>query len=209
MNRLQRIERSLAPGADRGAFIVGDTVRVHVKVVEGGKERIQVFEGVVIARGGEANRETFTVRKVSYNTGVERIFPLASPKIDKIDVVRHGRVRRAKLYFLRERRGKRARIAERERPGRLAAVEAVPGEEEAEKQAESQEAALDEVAAEAPEAAPEAESAPETAEAPAEPKAEAPAETTAEAAPEPETAEAPATPESSETETPEGDKKDG
>lgn len=209
MNRLQRIERSLAPGADRGAFIVGDTVRVHVKVVEGGKERIQVFEGVVIARGGEANRETFTVRKVSYNTGVERIFPLASPKIEKIDVVRHGRVRRAKLYFLRERRGKRARIAERERPGRLAAVEAVPGEEEAKRQAEMQDAALEEVAAQAPEAAPEAEGAESAPEA-------APAPETAEAAPEadtapaavPETAEAPA-PETPEGEQTEGDKKDG
>jgi large subunit ribosomal protein L19 len=153
MNRLQRIERSLAPGADRVAFTVGDTVRVHVKVVEGGKERIQVFEGVVIARGGETNRETFTVRKVSYNTGVERIFPVGSPKIDRIEVVRHGRVRRAKLYFLRERRGKAARIAEKERPGRLAPVETVPGEEEAVQQAALDEAARTEAAAAATEGA--------------------------------------------------------
>jgi large subunit ribosomal protein L19 len=200
MNRLQRIERSLAPGAERLDFIVGDTVRVHVKVVEGGKERIQVFEGVVIARSGEANRETFTVRKVSYNTGVERIFPLNSPKIDKIEAVRHGRVRRAKLYFLRERRGKSARIAERERPGRLAAVESVPGEEEAAQQAALEEAALAEAAA-SEVATPEAET-PEAAEAsPAatEVTPEAPAPAAAEPTA---SAEAPAaTPE-----TPEGDR---
>jgi large subunit ribosomal protein L19 len=127
MNRLERIERSLAPGADRTAFAVGDTVRVHVKVVEGGKERIQVFEGTVIARSGEANRETFTVRKVSYNTGVERIFPVGSPKIDRIEVVKKGHVRRAKLYYLRERRGKAARIAEKDLRGKLAAQAALEG----------------------------------------------------------------------------------
>jgi len=194
MNRLQRIERSLAPGADRVAFTVGDTVRVHVKVVEGGKERIQVFEGVVIARGGETNRETFTVRKVSYNTGVERIFPVGSPKIDKIEVVRHGRVRRAKLYFLRERRGKRARIAEKERPGRPAPVEAVPGEEEAEQQAALQEAALAEETAEAPESAtPEGNAEEGNGE-------EGSAEATPEAEPAPATAE---------TQEPEGEKRDG
>jgi large subunit ribosomal protein L19 len=122
MNRLQRIERSLAPGADRTDFAVGDTVRVHVKVVEGGKERIQVFEGAVIARSGETNRETFTVRKISYSTGVERIFPLNSPKIDRIELVRKGRVRRAKLYYLRERRGKAARIVEKDMRGKVAAA---------------------------------------------------------------------------------------
>jgi large subunit ribosomal protein L19 len=94
-------------------FRAGDTVRVHVRVVEGEKERIQVFEGVVIARKGGSNRETFTVRKISYGTGVERIFPLHSPMIDKIDVVREGRVRRAKLYYLRSKRGRAARIRER------------------------------------------------------------------------------------------------
>lgn len=122
MNRLQRIEKSLAEKIRRTDFTIGDTVRVHVKVVEGGKERIQVFEGVVIARSGGANRETFTVRKVSYNTGVERVFPVNSPKIDRIEVVRRSRVRRAKLYFLRERRGKSARLVERDMRGKEAAA---------------------------------------------------------------------------------------
>jgi large subunit ribosomal protein L19 len=94
-------------------FKAGDTLRVHVRVVEGEKERIQAFEGVVIARKGGAHRETLTVRKISYGIGVERIFPLHSPMIDKIDVVRQGRVRRAKLYYLRDKKGKAARIRER------------------------------------------------------------------------------------------------
>ena len=94
-------------------FVAGDTVRVHVRVVEGEKERIQIFEGVVIARKGGSNRETFTVRKISYGTGVERIFPLHSPMLDKIEVVRQGRVRRAKLYYLRSKKGRAARIRER------------------------------------------------------------------------------------------------
>ncbi len=94
-------------------FRAGDTVKVHVKVVEGSKQRIQIFEGVVIARRGGGTRETFTVRKMSGSIGVERIFPLNSPSIDKIEVVRHGKVRRAKLYYLRELRGKAARIQER------------------------------------------------------------------------------------------------
>jgi large subunit ribosomal protein L19 len=97
---------------DLPAFRPGDTVRVHVKVIEGQRERIQIFEGVVIRRRGTGVSETFTVRKVSYGVGVERTFPLHSPKIDKIEVVRHGRVRRAKLYYLRERVGKAARIKE-------------------------------------------------------------------------------------------------
>jgi len=90
----------------------GDTVRVHVKVVEGEKERIQVFEGMVIRRTHGSNRATFTVRKVSYGVGVERTFPLHSPRIDKIDVTARGKVRRAKLYYLRELSGKAARIQE-------------------------------------------------------------------------------------------------
>jgi len=93
-------------------FKPGDTLRVHVKVVEGDKERIQAFEGVVIRRSNGANRETFTVRKVSYGVGVERTFPVHSPRIDKIDVVTRGVVRRAKLYYLRELSGKAARIEE-------------------------------------------------------------------------------------------------
>jgi large subunit ribosomal protein L19 len=94
-------------------FGPGDTVRVHVKVREGEKERIQVFEGVVIGRRGGGLRETFTVRKISYSIGVERVFPVHSPSIDRIDVVRHGKVRRAKLYYLRALKGKAARIEER------------------------------------------------------------------------------------------------
>ena len=93
----------------------GQTVRVHVKVVEGEKERTQVFEGVVIAISGKGSRSTFTVRKISYGVGVERIFPLHSPRIDKIQVVSSGKVRRAKLYYLRKLSGKRARLYEDER----------------------------------------------------------------------------------------------
>lgn len=94
-------------------FIPGDTVNVHVRVIEGDKERIQQFQGVVIAFKGSGARRTFMVRKVSNGVGVERIFPLFSPKLAKIEVVRRGRVRRAKLYYLRNRRGKAARIKER------------------------------------------------------------------------------------------------
>ncbi len=88
----------------------GETVRVHVKVVEGEKERTQVFEGIVIAIAGKGNRANFTVRKISYGVGVERIFPFHSPRIDKVEVVSRGRVRRAKLYYLRDRSGKAARL---------------------------------------------------------------------------------------------------
>lgn len=94
-------------------FRPGDTVRVHVKVVEGNRERIQVFEGVVIKRRGTGISETFTVRKVSYGVGVERTFPVHTPKIAKLEVIRRGKVRRAKLYYLRELRGKAARIKEK------------------------------------------------------------------------------------------------
>ena len=97
---------------DLPAFRPGDTVRVHVKVVEGEKERIQVFEGAVLRRSNGGIRETFTVRKVSYGVGVERTFPVHSPRIDKIEVTTRGRVRRAKLYYLRELSGKAARIKE-------------------------------------------------------------------------------------------------
>ena len=97
-------------------FGPGDTVRVHVKVREGEKERIQVFEGVVIGRRGGSVRESFTVRKVSYGVGVERVFPVHSPSIDKIEVIRHGKVRRAKLYYLRALKGKAARLEEEYRP---------------------------------------------------------------------------------------------
>jgi large subunit ribosomal protein L19 len=97
---------------DLPAFRPGDTVRVHVKVVEGTRERIQLFEGVVIKRRGGGISETFTVRKVSYGVGVERAFPVHTPKIAKLEVIRRGKVRRAKLYYLRELRGKAARIKE-------------------------------------------------------------------------------------------------
>src|SRR5206468_1966258 len=98
---------------DRVGFNPGDTVRVYVKVVEGEKERTQLFEGVVIRKRGEGGRASFTVRRISYGVGVERTFPLHSPRIDKIDVVRHGKVRRSKLYYLRSLAGKAARLKEK------------------------------------------------------------------------------------------------
>lgn len=99
--------------SDIPRFVPGDTVKVHVRVVEGQKERIQVFQGVVIARSGSGVRETFKVRKVSYGVGVERTFPLHTPTIAKIEVVAKGDVRRAKLYYLRDRVGKAAKVRER------------------------------------------------------------------------------------------------
>ena len=98
--------------SDLPKFNIGDTIKVWVKVVEGNRERLQGFEGVVIARKNGGIRETFTVRKISYGVGVERTFPMHSPKIDHIDVIRHGEVRRAKLYYLRERTGKSAKVKE-------------------------------------------------------------------------------------------------
>ena len=91
---------------------IGDTVKVHVKIREGEKERIQVFEGTIIARKGSGVSETFTVRRLSYGVGVERVFPLQSPNVAKVEVVRHGRVRRSKLYYLRDRVGKAAKVKE-------------------------------------------------------------------------------------------------
>lgn len=96
-------------------FRAGDSVRVHARIVEGSRERIQIFEGVVIKRHGEGISETYTVRKISNGIGVERTFPLHTPRVDKIEVTRHGRVRRAKLYYLRALHGKAARIPERRR----------------------------------------------------------------------------------------------
>ncbi len=93
-------------------FNIGDTVRVHFKIVEGKTERVQVYEGIVLAKKNGGIRKTFTVRKISYGVGVERIFPMHSPRIEKIEVVRRGRVRRAKLYYLRNRVGKAAKVAE-------------------------------------------------------------------------------------------------
>jgi len=94
-------------------FRAGDTVKVHVNIIEGNRSRVQVFQGVVIGRSGESVRETFTVRKISFQVGVERTFPVHSPVIDKIEVVTRGDVRRAKLYYLRELRGKKAKIKEK------------------------------------------------------------------------------------------------
>jgi large subunit ribosomal protein L19 len=98
--------------SDLPSFRPGDTVRVHVKVIEGTRERVQLFEGVVIKRRGGGISETFTVRKISYGVGVERAFPVHTPKIAKLEVLRRGKVRRAKLYYLRNLRGKKARIKE-------------------------------------------------------------------------------------------------
>jgi large subunit ribosomal protein L19 len=112
MNKVDLVEKPRLRD-DLPEFRPGDSVRVHVRVAEAGRERIQVFQGVVIRRQGGGLRESFTVRKISFGVGVERTFPVHSPTIAKIEVVTRGRVRRAKLYYLRERRGKKARIRER------------------------------------------------------------------------------------------------
>jgi len=114
MNIVSQLE-SQQTKQDAPSLRPGETVRVHVKVVEGEKERTQIFEGIVIAISGTGSRAMFTVRKISYGVGVERIFPIHSPRIDKVEVVSHGRVRRAKLYYLRERSGKAARLYGEER----------------------------------------------------------------------------------------------
>jgi len=118
MNVIQQLEKEQAEAiaATRAIpdFAPGDTVRVNVKVTEGTRSRIQAYEGVCIGRSGGGLNENFTVRKISYGEGVERVFPIYSPVIDSIDVVRRGKVRRAKLYYLRGRRGKSARIAEKQ-----------------------------------------------------------------------------------------------
>lgn len=114
MNILQSIEAKQLR-TDIPDFKPGDTVRVHVRVVEGARERIQIFEGTVISRRGSGIRESFTVRRISYGIGVERVFPLHSPRLAKIEIARRGRVRRAKLYYLRNLRGKAARIPDARR----------------------------------------------------------------------------------------------
>lgn len=117
MNILKKFENkqqeSLEQTANHPAFSPGDTVRVNVKVTEGNRERVQAYEGVCISKRGSGMSASFTVRKISYGEGVERVFPLLSPRIDSIELIRRGSVRRAKLYYLRDRRGKSARIAER------------------------------------------------------------------------------------------------
>ena len=111
MTILEQIERE-GLKAEVPTFNIGDTVKVYVKVVEGEKERVQPFEGVVIARKNGGIRETFTVRRISFGIGVERTFPIHSPRIEKVEVIRKGKVRRAKLYYLRQRTGKAAKVKE-------------------------------------------------------------------------------------------------
>jgi large subunit ribosomal protein L19 len=111
MDKIKAIEAEYIR-SDLPAFDSGDTLRVHYKIIEGKTERVQVFEGLCIARKRSGGRKTFTVRKISYGVGVERIFPLASPRIHKIEVMRHGKVRRAKLYYIRQRQGKSAKVEE-------------------------------------------------------------------------------------------------
>ena len=144
MNGLDEIGRSqMKPREQIPQFRVGDTVRVHFRIVEGEKERVQIFEGVVIGRkGGEGPQARFTVRRLSYNEGVERVFPLHSPRVEAVEVIREGRVRRAKLHYLRERSGKAARVRAR---GRSVA------------QATSAETSLEESVSEQPEVDPDAE----------------------------------------------------
>lgn len=131
MNTTDLVEKSYLRKGLPG-FRPGDTVKVHARVVEGNRERVQVFQGVVIRRSGGGLRETFTVRKISFGVGVERTFPLHSPSIAKLEVVQRGHVRRAKLYYLRDLRGKKARIKERRiDEAKLAAMEAMAAEDEA------------------------------------------------------------------------------
>jgi len=154
MNRTDLIEQPFLR-TDLPDLRPGDTVKVHVRVVEGNRERVQVFQGVVIRRSGGGIRETFTVRKISFGVGVERTFPLHSPSISKLELVQRGRVRRAKLYYLRDLRGKKARIRERRVDDvKLAAIEAAAQEaameaaaEEAGSAADDTEAVADEVPA--------------------------------------------------------------
>ncbi len=117
MNTLQKFEAKQLAKATEGKqqtrFSAGDTVKVNLRIVEGERERVQPYEGVCIARGGHGINESFTVRKISYGEGVERVFPLHSPRIESIELIRRGSVRRAKLYYLRDRQGKSARIVER------------------------------------------------------------------------------------------------
>ena len=137
MNDTTLIEQSLLR-TDVPGFRPGDTVKVHVRVVEGNRERVQVFQGVVIRRQGGSIRETFTVRKISFGVGVERTFPVHSPSIAKLEVVSRGAVRRAKLYYLRDLRGKKARIKERRiDEDKLAAMEAAAAAKVAEARAEA------------------------------------------------------------------------
>jgi large subunit ribosomal protein L19 len=167
-NPIETLERKQLR-ADRPEFKAGDTVRVHFQVIEGQRRRIQVFEGIVIKRQGSGARETFTVRKQSFGVGVERTFPLHSPKIEKIEVAAIGDVNRAKLYYLRAKVGKKARVRERRDGVRLssAGAAAVPAEQPAAEDSEPEEVeqlgeeAVDEPVDEQPEEQPEPEAAEE------------------------------------------------
>ena len=143
----------LTEGKDIPEFAPGDTVRVNVRVVEGNRERVQAFEGVCIARKNDGLNSSFTVRKLSYGEGVERVFPLYSPRLESIELVRRGKVRRAKLYYLRGRTGKAARIAEKTDWGRKAAQAAAAeqAKREAAMAAAAKEAAAEAESADAPE----------------------------------------------------------
>src|SRR5512136_2134874 len=130
MEIMKEIEKKIMPVDRPINFEIGDTVRVHYRIVEGNRERIQVFEGIVIAMDNKGMSKTFTVRKLSFDVGVERIFPVFSTRIAKIDVVRKGKTRRAKLYYLRERTGKSAKLREKTAKGgkkHSAAADDVPG----------------------------------------------------------------------------------
>jgi large subunit ribosomal protein L19 len=127
MNKTDLVEQPFLR-RDRPQFRPGDTVKVHVRVVEGNRERVQIFQGVVLRRSGSGIRESFTVRKISFGVGVERTFPLHAPSVAKIEIIQRGRVRRAKLYYLRDLRGKKARIKERRLDDdKLAALETADG----------------------------------------------------------------------------------
>jgi large subunit ribosomal protein L19 len=134
-NTIQTLEQRQLR-TDLPQFKAGDTVRVHFRVIEGQRQRIQVFEGIVIKRQGAGVRETFTVRKQSFGVGVERTFPVHSPKIEKLEVQAIGDGNRAKLYYLREKVGRKARVRERQRGERLSSAGAAPAPDEAEAEAE-------------------------------------------------------------------------
>ena len=147
-NPIETLERKQLR-ADRPAFKAGDTVRVHFQVIEGQRRRTQVFEGIVIKRQGAGVRETFTVRKQSFGVGVERTFPVHSPKIERIEVMAIGDVNRAKLYYLRGRVGRKARVRERREGQRLSSAGARAADQPADEQADSERVAEGETAAEA------------------------------------------------------------
>jgi large subunit ribosomal protein L19 len=173
MNKTDLIEQPFLR-TDLPEFRPGDTVKVHVRVVEGNRERVQVFQGVVIRRAGGGVRESFTVRKISFGVGVERTFPVHSPSIAKLELVQRGRVRRAKLYYLRDLRGKKARIKERRiDDAKLASMEAAAAEA-------AETAAAEAAAVEAEDEAPEAGAGDELVEAP---EGDAEVDADAEAAP--------------------------